>query len=135
MFALIAFAITVFITGVAEVFRTAHHRSETNLPYDKPFNFSCNDYEHLSGILDSEWSGHHKDRKFNFECQKGFVTTECKWSNKKGAYVNNWDGDLKYECPSDSLITGLESEHNDWFEDRRWNFKCCKVYKIGIRYE
>ena len=126
---LIAFALSVLAYGIQEGIKAiiSHHQSQAALPYDKPFNFSCPDYEHLSGILDSTWSGYHKDRKFTFECQKGFVTTECKWSNKKGSYVNNWDGDLKYECPYDSLITGLESQHKDWYEDRRWNFKCCKV--------
>ena len=125
---LIAVAIPVLVLEMVQSNLINYpHQADLTTNYDQYFKVSCNDFEHLSGFVDSLWSGYHKDRNFTFECRRGFVTTKCQWSNENGGFVNNLDGDLKYECPSEHLISGVESLHLDWFEDRMWNFKCCQV--------
>jgi len=42
--------------------------------------------------------------------------------------LNGWDGNLHYrEGRTDYVMTGLESYHGNWQEDRRYRFKSCAV--------
>ena len=41
-------------------------------------------------------------------------------------YINDFDEMLLYECPHGAgVVTGLQSEHDNGPEDRRWDVKCC----------
>ena len=43
--------------------------------------------------------------------------------------MNNWDGVLSYTCPSQKIITGFDSYHDNGKEDRRWRVQCKSSYK------
>merc|ERR1712098_808553 len=46
-------------------------------------------------------------------------------SSSWSGYVNNWDETFVFECSSGAgVVAGLESEHDNHTEDRRWSFKC-----------
>ena len=54
-----------------------------------------------------EFCGGKKDRRWKFTCGKlpapMFGLSDCGWSG----YANNYDKNLKFECPNDGVITGL----------------------------
>ncbi|XP_016373981.1 uncharacterized protein LOC107713070 [Sinocyclocheilus rhinocerous] len=90
--------------------------------YDGPLNFNCPAGQSISSIT-SENSNHHEDRRWEFGCQATFgQSAECYWTN----YVNDFDQALLFECPAEHVMTGTSSYHNDYFEDRRWRFYCCR---------
>lgn len=39
-------------------------------------------------------------------------------------WLNNWDGQFRYECPSNQGIVSLYSVHHNGAEDRRWKLAC-----------
>ena len=45
----------------------------------------------------------------------GSVETNCNWFRD----VNEYDKKLEFSCPSNQVITGIESTHNNYREDRR----------------
>ena len=42
-------------------------------------------------------------------------------------WANDWDGHLKFECPTGQSIYKLISKHDNGKEDRVWDFKCRSV--------
>ncbi|XP_076444205.1 hemagglutinin/amebocyte aggregation factor-like isoform X2 [Babylonia areolata] len=92
--------------------------------YDDPTNFNCPDGQFLSHI-NSEHSNHHEDRVWNFGCSpvpaEGAVTN-CQTTN----YVNEWDQTFTFQCPGEGFVTGMDSVHNNHYEDRRFKFHCCE---------
>lgn len=41
-------------------------------------------------------------------------------------YVNAMDSPIVFQCGS-GVIHGIESYHQDTYEDRRFKFKCCNL--------
>ena len=41
-----------------------------------------------------------------------------------GAWTNDWDGAMNFECPSGQVLAGAYSQHHNGAEDRRWKFEC-----------
>merc|ERR1711973_461197 len=76
----------------------------------------------VAGARSQEWANDY-DGYLYFECPPSTFSLEtCSWSG----YVNDYDEVLVYECSSGAgLIAGMESEHDNGSEDRRWNYKCC----------
>jgi len=98
------------------------HTFTTN--YDKAFTISCSGGYVIHHIISthSNWRG---DRKFTITCGREpklprFRDQTHSWSG----YVNHWDGQFTYECPGRSIITGIKSIHNNWHDDRRFDFRC-----------
>ncbi|XP_028409558.1 hemagglutinin/amebocyte aggregation factor-like [Dendronephthya gigantea] len=74
---------------------------------------------HISSVH-SNW---HEDRSWTWKCKHdSIITSSCRWSG----YVNSFDKDLLYQCAT-GVITGVKSYHSNWYEDRKFNFKCCKT--------
>jgi len=76
------------------------------------------------------------DRKWGFDCKSMGASQEsglCKWYTgvDQGAWlrgkdwVNNFKEDFTVECPSNGILAGLKSIHDDKYEDRIWNVYCC----------
>lgn len=42
-------------------------------------------------------------------------------------YVNEMDKPLVFQCPRGGIIDGIESYHDNYFEDRKFRFRCCDV--------
>ncbi|KAK9975740.1 hypothetical protein ABG768_020976 [Culter alburnus] len=90
--------------------------------YDEPLNFKCPPGQSISSIT-STHNNFYEDRLWDFGCKETFIqSTDCFLSH----YVNNFDQDFTFECPLHYVITGMNSFHNNFFEDRRWQFYCCK---------
>ncbi|XP_048781224.2 dermatopontin-like isoform X1 [Ostrea edulis] len=92
--------------------------------YDKRFRFECPNGQYLTGIQ-SPFSDYHHDRKFNLRCSpnSSLLHSSCAWTG----YVNEMDKPLVFQCPRGGIIDGIESYHDNYFEDRKFRFKCCDV--------
>ena len=90
--------------------------------WDKELSFECGSGQHVTEIY-SIFSGHRKDRRWNFKCSKGVVSDACTWSEKT-YQAKPFD----YNCPDNYVLSGLQSTHIG--EDRIWKFKCCMVSNI-----
>merc|ERR1712215_272530 len=90
--------------------------------YDGQLYFECEEGQSISHI-ESIHDNKYEDRKWGFECAPtGFEFDTCSWTG----YVNNFDETFVYECTTGAgIITGMESEHDNHSEDRRWSYKCC----------
>ncbi|RUS79343.1 hypothetical protein EGW08_012897, partial [Elysia chlorotica] len=94
--------------------------------YDQHFTFQCDENQHLKSI-DSAHDNAKEDRVFNFTCEDAPAWTllgGCEWSG----FANDYDGFLEYQCPKESVITGIESIHSNPKEDRIFKFKCCEPF-------
>ncbi len=47
------------------------------------------------------------------------------------SYSNNYDGVLSFQCPKGHAVYYVHSVHNNYYEDRKWTFKCRKAVRIG----
>eukprot|EP01084_Bolivina_argentea_P083135 150530_1 len=66
-----------------------------------------------------------EDRVWTFTCgilTNSYKLVNCGWSG----YLNNWDGSLKFDCPSNGVIRSIWSRHDNGREDRQWRFECCQ---------
>ena len=91
--------------------------------YDGKLYFQCpEDNSHIVEIHSTHHDG-HEDRRWKYVCAKGMASNNCPWTD----YVNSYDNDMNFECPSNRILAGAESIHDDNYEDRRWMFKCCDV--------
>ncbi|KAL1257196.1 hypothetical protein QQF64_012741 [Cirrhinus molitorella] len=90
--------------------------------YDGPLNFKCPAGQSIYSIT-SENNDHYEDRVWDFSCQAtNGQTSQCYWTS----YINNFDQVLFFECPAQQVVAGMSSYHNNNYEDRRWQFYCCK---------
>merc|ERR1711892_61225 len=92
--------------------------------YDGQLYFECPEgsaISHIQSIHDNS----HEDRIWGFECAVvENLFDSCAWTG----YVNNFDETFVYECTAGAgIITGMESEHDNRKEDRRWSYKCCEA--------
>jgi len=91
--------------------------------YDGQLFFECPEGETISHLI-SMHDNDKEDRRWGFECTplSNFAFDSCSWTG----YVNNFDETFVYECTTGAgVITGMESEHDNGKEDRRWSYKCC----------
>ncbi|KAK3804421.1 hypothetical protein RRG08_006720 [Elysia crispata] len=51
------------------------------------------------------------------------VGLDTAWSQDDD-FVNDWDGEVNFECPEAQVIKSVYSVHENHFEDRRWKFDC-----------
>ncbi|XP_055793758.1 hemagglutinin/amebocyte aggregation factor-like isoform X2 [Salvelinus fontinalis] len=91
--------------------------------YDQPLHFNCPSRKSISHI-NSQHVNYYEDRVWDFECKDTFVSEpECHWS----PYVNDFDQEFSFKCPNNYVLTGVNSYHSNYHEDRRWKFYCCRV--------
>ncbi|KAL2094704.1 hypothetical protein ACEWY4_009423 [Coilia grayii] len=92
-----------------------------NNNFDQPVDFTCPNSQSISAIM-SEFNSHFKDRVWEFWCQDTFTKAPtCHKTN----YVNNFDEVVDFTCPTNNVISGVYSYHDNYYEDRRWAFLCC----------
>ncbi|KAK6194603.1 hypothetical protein SNE40_000209 [Patella caerulea] len=95
--------------------------------YDKPVSYECHPGQVLTKIV-SQHNNYREDRQWDFQCAYTAALTpksSCKWTNK----VNQYDKVMNFKCPKGGAITGLRSVHNNYYEDRIYDVKCCDVIK------
>lgn len=95
--------------------------------YDQPVFFQCHMGEFLS-YVSSQHDNQYEDRVWDFACRDlpiaGLeIIGLCDWTE----FVNDWDQPARFECPREGFIAGIESEHHNYVEDRRFKYKCCEA--------
>ncbi|XP_072006668.1 hemagglutinin/amebocyte aggregation factor-like [Engystomops pustulosus] len=89
--------------------------------YRDPIVFECKNQETIDSIS-SIHSDKYEDRVWAFSCKRNLpISGRCYWT----PYVNDYDGLLNYNCPLGEALSGLHSEHDTYYHDRRWKFYCC----------
>ncbi|XP_069823590.1 hemagglutinin/amebocyte aggregation factor-like [Dendropsophus ebraccatus] len=89
--------------------------------YDQPFQFSCQNHQSIL-LISSKHDNRHEDRVWDFTCKDTFNGHgNCYWSD----YVNDFDLPFDYTCPFGSVLSGVNSYHDNRREDRRFKFYCC----------
>ncbi|XP_053318099.1 hemagglutinin/amebocyte aggregation factor-like [Spea bombifrons] len=90
--------------------------------YDQPLFFQCQNHQSINLIISIHDNG-KEDRMWDFGCQNTFSRPgTCSWTN----YVNNFDEQIAFTCPFGSVLSGMDSYHDNGKEDRRWKFLCCQ---------
>ena len=91
-------------------------------PYDKPWSREC-PANYVVNTIKSKNNDYYEDRAWSMYCMDsiGVTTSDCAWSG----YVNGYDQDFTYWCPHKGAIVGIRSEHHNYYEDRRFDIKCC----------
>jgi len=83
--------------------------------------------DYVFTYIRSEHWNEKEDRWFEFECEKfdGMETNHCHTTK----LVNDWEEEFEFSCGSQHVLTGMWSSHHDGFEDRVFQFKCCRWTK------
>jgi len=94
--------------------------------FDQPLSFTCPSQQVLNGF-NSYHDNHREDRRWEFRCCVifGAQLKNAAWTG----YLNSWDNDLDYRCPSTKVMNGVYSYHDNNREDRRWKVKCVDLVK------
>ncbi|KAM9407149.1 hemagglutinin/amebocyte aggregation factor-like isoform 2-T2 [Salvelinus alpinus] len=74
----------------------------------------------------------HNETKYNIAWQQHMVQTLSGTDNSKGKKVetvklrweNQFDQPLHFNCPSRQSISHINSQHDNSYEDRVWDFEC-----------
>ncbi|XP_066275759.1 hemagglutinin/amebocyte aggregation factor-like [Branchiostoma lanceolatum] len=94
--------------------------------WDRPFKFQCPGPNQVISRIQSVHCDTTEDRVWRFECKSvpGLSNfQEHFWT----PWVNDYDGQMGFTCPFNSLVTGFESKHSNSQEDRRWMVRCSKT--------
>ncbi|XP_071172822.1 dermatopontin-like [Mytilus edulis] len=97
--------------------------------YDKPFEYLCKDGTAISQIH-SVHNNHYEDRIFAFQCRVTEIQqhTLCNWSQ----YANAFDQFFSFQCVNHGFITGIQSYHDNGYEDRKFKFHCCEIQEMDV---
>jgi len=95
--------------------------------WDGPEDYTCPANFVMTGMY-SEHDNRKEDRRWRITCSKvvGGSVNQGPWSHD---WANGWDGAMDRSCPSDQVLIGLYSEHDNRKEDRRFKMKCGQVVK------
>lgn len=81
--------------------------------------------------VQSVFSAPHRDRMWSWQCKTikwhGY-NTQCANTD----YVNSFDKPVYFMCGRDQYVAGVNSYHNNGYEDRRWSFRCCSTRGLRI---
>ncbi|KAM3926645.1 hemagglutinin/amebocyte aggregation factor-like [Leptodactylus fuscus] len=113
-------AILVLLLGIGVVSAAPPERWVNN--YDQVLNYECKSHQSISLII-SVHDDKYEDRVWDFGCQNTFNNPgSCSWT----AYVNDFDEEFTFTCPFGTVLSGMDSYHNNKKEDRKWRFFCCQ---------
>ncbi|XP_060556340.1 uncharacterized protein LOC132717005 [Ruditapes philippinarum] len=116
---------------VASIFQAGRCTVVNN--FDGHLQFECPHENQFISHITSVHDNHREDRVFDMSCADfpidvDGLLTSCTWTE----YVNDWDGLLAFECNDNMYINGLQSDHDNHSEDRRWKVKCCEMHEIHL---
>jgi len=66
-----------------------------------------------------------EDRRWNIGCCQVFGAFLV--DGNVTSYLNSWDGELDFTCEDDEVLVGVESVHDNHYEDRRWAAQCARL--------
>lgn len=95
--------------------------------FDQLVNYKCPHNGFITGVR-SVYSGHHRDRRFNFRCchVSGLRAHSCQTT----LYQNQWDKEIRYQVPNGYFLVGVTSVHHNRHEDRRYKFEICQFSRV-----
>ena len=93
--------------------------------FDGPLSVSCETGQGMHKVS-SVHSNSAEDRAWSWYCKK-IINTGSPRCSQTVDYVNNFDLPMNFMCPRDEYAAGVESYHDNRYEDRRWKFTCCSV--------
>jgi len=96
--------------------------------YDKRLSWDAGQNGMITGFQ-SYHRNEREDRRWKF--YHGYTNLKCyqgTWSD----YINKWDASFSFSCPFRSVLNGVFSDNDDYYQDRRWKFKCCKLPKNAV---
>ncbi|KAM8974368.1 hemagglutinin/amebocyte aggregation factor-like isoform 1-T1 [Pelodytes ibericus] len=90
---------------------------------DQELDYTC-PFGSVLGGMESYHDNSKEDRRWKYLCCQGEVpvTRNCKWSG----YVNEFDGYLRWDAPTNQYLVGARSYHDNGKEDRRWSYQSCE---------
>lgn len=98
--------------------------------FDEFLYFICPNTYTISRIS-SYHSNFYEDRRFSISCKTTFNSyPQC----YESGWVNNFDQYFSYTCPNNYAIAGMVSYHNNNYEDRRFQFRCCGDSSLRYTY-
>ncbi|KAM3926649.1 hemagglutinin/amebocyte aggregation factor-like [Leptodactylus fuscus] len=112
--------ILALLLGIAVVSAAPQERWANN--YDQVLNYQCPSHQSINLIF-SIHDNKREDRIWDFGCQNTFNNPgSCSWTG----YVNDFDQEFTFTCPFGTVLSGMDSYHDNGREDRRWRFLCCQ---------
>lgn len=91
--------------------------------WDRLLNVQCGNNQAFYRVK-SCYSTQHRDRRWEWNCRNILQNTKfsgCQWTG----WQNYYDEPLLFQCPTNKVLTGVKSVHDNRREDRRWAFQCC----------
>ena len=91
--------------------------------WDQRLNVRCRNNQAFYRVK-SYHDNRRKDRRWQWNCRtvlKNTKFTNCQWTG----WQNDYDQPLMFQCPTNKVLAGVESVHDNRREDRRWKFQCC----------
>ena len=83
-------------------------------------------FDSISSVYDSR----RKDRIWAVHCD-AFVPLFSKMGYSVWTfYVNDFDGNMTFECPNGNVVTGIGSYYSSHHEDRRYKFRCSYLHNL-----
>lgn len=94
--------------------------------FDQFFAYQCYHHGFIHGMR-SVHSNYNEDRRWEFYCceHNGLTVSECFYTRK-----NYWDAYFSVYIPENSVMRGVTSVHNNYFEDRQYVFELCKLKQL-----
>ncbi|XP_053389280.1 hemagglutinin/amebocyte aggregation factor-like isoform X2 [Mercenaria mercenaria] len=105
--------------------RRSESHDDYNNVYDGILDFKCASKKQA---ISSIYSVHHdgfEDRRFRIHCGDVPGVRGRRKCEDSTNWENDLDGLLAFQCRSNMYIVGMQSEHRNGREDRRWKFHCC----------
>jgi len=95
--------------------------------WDSGMNFKCPHNQAINGFH-SYHDNRREDRRWKVRCCYLHGPGRYSYiSSYLTGYVNNWDGGMDYSCPSDEVLVGIWSTHDNRREDRIYRFYCGRL--------
>jgi len=115
----IALLAMTFISGV-----NSQGRSSCN-QFDLAHNFECNAGSSIRSVTGHHHSG-YEDRIYCYSCRNNIGCNKNNSQCYRTGYINWFDAPVAMLCKPNYYIAGVRSYHHSGYEDRRFDFKCCK---------
>ncbi|XP_066271297.1 millepora cytotoxin-1-like [Branchiostoma lanceolatum] len=108
--------------------RQLRHTQWSTMPWENSYDgglaFNCAGHNQAISGLYSEHDNYYEDRRFKIECRDLPRSPGQAWDS---GYQNLFEHHVNFQCPSNYVMTGMQSHHTSDYEDRQWSFTCKPV--------
>jgi len=94
--------------------------------WDGRMDYRCWANGAISGLISVHDNG-REDRRWKVRCCNLGNGGKYQVKSYRTQYVNNWDGGMNFRCPSNEVLVGIYSHHDNHREDRRYKFYCGRL--------